>query len=63
MLEEPPGSATGLSDTELRFDFVAILLDDDVVFRMQGFNAILPLLLLPPLLLLLVLIVFMWGVL
>lgn len=56
---EPPGSATGLSDTELRFAFVAMLLDDAVVFRMQGFSAILPLLLLLPLLL--VLIVLKWG--
>lgn len=52
-----PGSATGLSDTELLLAFVADMLLDEVEFRRQGFKAMLtPLLLalVPPLLLIVV---------
>lgn len=45
-LEEDPGSATGLSETELLFAFVANIFVLDDVFRMHGFS-VMPLLLLP----------------
>lgn len=57
-LDAEPGSATGLSETELMFDFVAaIMLLDDDVFRMQGFNE----LVLLPLVLILRLVWVFWG--
>lgn len=57
-LDAEPGSATGLSDTELMLDFVAaIMLLDEDVFRMQGFNEVVLL----PLVLILRLVWVFWG--